>query len=513
MNQSQMTWTRITVLAAALMLSRGLGAITERSAVRAPQGNEAKNVVAESTNDFGFDLYRRFARASNGGNLFFSPYSLSAALTMAATGARGETAREMATVLHLPEEGIGATHAGHRQLKSLFDTDSADPEQRALVVKIRDLKAKIAPFGARIRKLEKQRKWRDLQTASSQERQLVSELNQLLRKVKGHRLSVANALYCDKSYPLSRTYVNTLQSTYDTGAVAVADFRHNAAAAINSINAWVRERTEQRIDNLVGPDTIDGQTRLVLLNAVHFQAEWLEPFLATGTQPRPFTQASGAKSDVQMMRHLFAGCRYGAFTATGKLFATPRMVTAVPGGATEQTYPERGFHVVELPYRGGELSMVVFVPLDPAGLPALEAKLSSNQVDNWLDKLARRRTTVSLPKFESEQSYDVATSLKALGMRTAFDRNRADFSGMTSSKSPRDGFFLSGVVHKAFLSVDEKGTEATAATAIMMAPTSAAPGRKVPFVPHLNANRPFVYMIRDMRSGTVLFLGRFVTPL
>jgi len=211
--------------------------------------------------------------------------------------------------------------------------------------------------------------------------------------------------------------------------------------------------------------------------------------------------------------------RYAAFNADGTLFNTPKNVRR---GQTDGLYPGAdGFAVVELPYKGDDLSMVILAPNSPSGLAVLEANLTSDSVDVWVDQLAKRKVHVFLPKFKMETDYTLGdaekpAALQAMGMVRAFNSSQnpatgADFSGMTTSTNPMDQLYISQVLHKAFVEVDERGTEAAAATAVVMKGKKGAP-ITMPFTPTFNADRPFVFLIRDKATGSVLFLGRMTQP-
>jgi len=178
----------------------------------------------------------------------------------------------------------------------------------------------------------------------------------------------------------------------------------------------------------------------------------------------------------------------------------------------EATYPDdNGFLLAELPYKGDKLAMVVIAPRNPKGLPALEAKLSGQALAQWLGKLDNRDVRVALPKFKLETDYSLGDKLQAMGMKLAFDERRANFHGISKSRNPDDNLSISRVLHKAFVEVNEEGTEAAAATAVMMAVPTSAPVA-VPFIPEFRGDRPFLFLITEVDSGAVLFMGRMNGP-
>jgi serpin B len=222
---------------------------------------------------------------------------------------------------------------------------------------------------------------------------------------------------------------------------------------------------------------LDPMTSLVLVNAVYFKGAWLEPFKKSATKPdAPFTTADGRRVAVPMMAqtHTFG-------------------------------YHDGGsFQMIELPYAGGQRSMVVLLPKQTSGLAGLESSLSAADLDAWLGRLKPRRVDVELPRFRVEQGFALGEVLKVMGVRLAFDPEHADFSGLTGRK-----VWISAVLHKAFVDVDEAGTEAAAATAVGVRATAAfRPEPPVVF----RADHPFVFLIRDRTTGSILFLGRVTNP-
>ncbi|MGF1578550.1 MAG: serpin family protein, partial [Gemmataceae bacterium] len=276
------------------------------------------------------------------------------------------------------------------------------------------------------------------------------------------------------------------------------------------INAWIEKQTRDRIKDILQKGDLNRLTRLVLANAIYFKGQWSEPFDESATKPQDFTLASGTKIKVPTMTD-YKQIKYAAFNADGSFFETPR---TVPLGKNpnklKNTYPGKdGFAMIELPYRGNELSMVVIVPQDPNGLPALVKNLTAEKLDGWVKKMNKRNVFVYLPKFKLETNYQLIKPLKSLGMREAFvepdPRGGADFSGMTSSM--RRDLYISKVIHKAFVEVNEKGTEAAAATVVAVAQATSV-RVMVPFNPTFKADRPFLFLIRHMNTGSILFMGK-----
>jgi serine protease inhibitor len=477
------------------------------------------DAAATAGNAFGFDLYKQLGKDNPGKNLFFSPYSVESALAIVAEGARGETAGEMGKVLRFPADvrraadkerpwDVGPIHAGFAAMNRQFDAASVPPA-KAVLEKIAALRTGLDAANAAAR--------RERNFASRQKAEKIAAgLNKLLGQVDRYELRVANALWGEKTYPFKQAFLDAINKHYRTGAAFPMDFKHHAEAARKEINDWVEKRTKDRVKELIPPKVLDTLTRLVVTNAISFKGEWAEPFSPKRTKQQPFALAGGKTVQTPLMeRQGMKDARYGAFNPDGTFFATP---ARVPRGRVDRTklYPGAdGFEVLELPYKGGDLSMVVIAPRSAGGLAALEKKLSGENAAAWLGMLKQRRVNVFLPKFKLETKYTLNEPLKALGMKTAFKeppRNgAADFQGMTDSPDPRDKLYITKVLHKAFVEVSEKGAEAAAATAVVMAVGRGMPA-SFPFTPDFRADRPFVFLIRDQKSGAILFLGRLTKP-
>ena len=215
-----------------------------------------------------------------------------------------------------------------------------------------------------------------------------------------------------------------------------------------------------------------------------------------------------------MHKYKMESARYGAFNTDGSVFPTPEFID--PEAPVKKVYPdENGFAILELPYKGNEIAMVIIAPNRHDGLATIEKQLNSRKLEQWLNSLETRKTTVFLPKFKLDQDYQMKKTLQDLGMVRAFqdpsDANGAQFQGMTESDDPLQQLYLSEVLHKAFIEVNEKGTEAAAATAVLSL-CGAAPQLLIPFVPEFKANKPFIFLIQERSSGLILFMGKLATP-
>jgi serpin B len=286
---------------------------------------------------------------------------------------------------------------------------------------------------------------------------------------KGFRLKVVNAIWGQTGYAFQPDFLNLLAEDYGAG-LRLLDFAQSPDSSRVTINQWVTDQTEGKIKDLIPQGTIDPLTRLVLTNAIYFNAAWSQQFNAMSTADAQFTRLDNSQVTVPLM-HQSANFRYAE-------------------GANYQA--------IELPYDGNQLSMVVLLPA--AGqFDSFEQSLDAKTLNSILKSLASKQVILSLPRFKTESSFSLRDTLMSLGMTDAF--TSADFSGMTGKRD----FTIGAVMHKAYVSVDENGTEAAAATAVTM-PTSARPETPVTFT----ADHPFIFLIRDIQTGALLFVGRVV---
>jgi serine protease inhibitor len=282
-------------------------------------------------------------------------------------------------------------------------------------------------------------------------------------------LRIANAPFAQRGMALEQPYLDALSSRFDAG-LRLCDFAGDAAGATRTINGWVSDQTKGRIPSLL--DSLDSLTRLVLVNAIYMKAPWETPFEPTATKNAPFTKAGGSTVEAATMSGSIEGAGYAEGT---------------------------DWKAVALPYGKGSLEMLVVVP---DNLASFEAGLDAARFDGIADALDRTTVQLTMPRFKAETKLDLAKTLAAMGMPRAFDPDRADFSAITTAER----LFISAVIHQANISVDEKGTEASAATAVVMKASA------MPRVVSLAVDRPFLFAVRDTDSGGVLFLGRIVDP-
>jgi serpin B len=369
--------------------------------------------VVEGLNAFTFDMYRELS--ADGGNVFFSPYSVEVALAMAYEGANGSTREGMERVLHLPGDDE-ARWTGFRYL-------------------ILSLNPSNGPYV----------------------------------------LSTANALWVQKGYPVNERYLWIIREFY-LGDVRNVDFVRNPDGAAEEINSWAEERTRGRIKDLIQKGVLNEYTRLVITNAIYFRANWSSRFDPGDTANESFTLTSGEKVIAPMMH------QRGTFNYT----------------------ENDELQALEMPYEGGRLSMLIILPRanSPAGI---EGKLTPEFIRELREGMKPELVDVTVPKFRFEASYSLKKPLIDMGMGEAFSGG-ANFSGITDAER----LFISDVIHKTFISVAENGTEAAAATAVIITAAS-APGEE-PEYKVFRADHPFLFLIVDRKTGAILFMGRLMEP-
>ena len=379
--------------------------------------------VVDANNRFALDLYKKLSQdpGFNEKSLFFSPFSISTAFAIAYEGARGSTADEIQSVFHFPKDD-GIRREEFAELISGINNGDAD-----------------------------------------------------------YTLSTANALWAEMTYPFLPEYISTAERYY-SARVTNLDFKNNTEASRITINSWVEDLTNNRIQDLIPSGALDQSTRLVITNAVYFKGTWEKQFDETQTKQDFFTVSPGTTASVQMMQRTDPDATFN--------------------------YAEADlFQALEMPYAhesGKQLSMLVILPKGN-NLAAVESSLNTLDLSDLRDLLTPERVNVFFPKFRLDTTYNLPGTLAAMGMPTAFT-DAADFSGMDGTHT----LCISDVIHKAFIDVNEEGTEAAAATAIEMRATGAI-SRPVP-IPVFRADHPFLFLIVDDETGSVLFIGRLMNP-
>jgi serpin B len=395
---------------------------SDKERITAPDvGMSEQALLVEGNSAFAFELYQALKEKEEDGNLFYSPYSISAALAMTYAGARGETAQQMADTLHF-----------------LLDQDKLHPAFNWL----------DAGFAGRGDGAEG-------------------------KDGEGFRLNIVNAIWGQKDYEFLSDFLDVLTENYDAG-LRILDFITETEKSRLIINEWVSNQTEGRIEDLIPQGEISVWTVLVLTNAIYFNAAWEHPFNEGMTADGQFYLLDGGQVSVPMMRQTESF------------------------GYTDG----KGYQVVELLYDSGELSMVILLP-QAGQFEAFEKTLNAQRVDSIVSGLESTEVALTMPQFEFESEFRLKDTLADMGMPIAFS-GAADFSGMTGTPD----LYISEVIHKAFVSVDEAGTEAAAATAVIMNRCSAPSEPAV----EVTIDRPFIFLIRDIETGAILFVGRVMNP-
>lgn len=381
----------------------------------------ALDELAQSQNDFGFALFHQLDPE---GNAAMSPASIGMALGMTYMGARGETAAEMSKTLRLAQE-LSTLEKGYATVLHEWQSPGVD---------------KVV-------------------------------------------LRVANRIFPEKTLEVDGRFRDLTRRGFGA-PFELLDFKNAPEPARQHINDWVEKQTNERIVDLLPPQSIDAETRMVLANAIYFKAPWTEPFPESATAPAAFWVDGTTEKKVPTMRR------------------TDHLLHAKVDGLS----------IVELPFAGDRFALDVILPDAKNGLAAAERILSSTNWARWMKALQSKRVAIALPKYRVEPaaSLELKAPLQKLGINLAFDREKADFTGIANPPSPADRLFIGQVFHKAFVDVNEKGAEAAAATAVVMprAGSAAQPEEPIAFT----VDHPFLFAIRDTKTGMILFLGRVTDP-
>jgi serpin B len=368
--------------------------------------------VVDANNQFALELY---SELNNGDNIFFSPYSIASALAMAYEGARGETADEMQSVLHFPEDSL-VRRSSYARIHNLINKED-----------------------------------------------------------KEYELYSANVFWAQQDYSFLPEYTNTIEKYYAAEANNL-DFVGKTEESRQIINNWVEEYTNEKIKDLIPAGAINSLTRLVLTNAVYFKGDWVLKFDKKKTRDADFGISPERTVQVKMM--------------------------SLTGNKAKFNYafiPEEELQIIELPYEGEELSMLILLPKE-GGLSSLEESLTVEKLNALRGRMSETKINVYMPKFKFETKYFLPQVLSKMGMPTAFKWPGADFSGMDGTKD----LYISNVIHQAYVEVNEEGTEAAAATAVMVGMTG-MPNQ-------FRADHPFIFMIQERTAGGILFIGKVVDP-
>jgi serpin B len=302
-----------------------------------------------------------------------------------------------------------------------------------------------------------------------------SNLQTKLKNVqqKGNvELLIANSLWPSNRYPIRQEFLSLIKTVYEADITAL-DYLRQTEKARQTINEWVEDKTRDKIKEAIGPGLLDKETRLALVNAIYFKGNWEGQFDEEDTQDDSF-KTSRKKTVTIPMMHQEGDFGYWA---------------------------DENLQILEMPYAGEDLSMLVLLPKDGDGLPELESNLTSKNLREWTSELREQEVDVWFPKFKLEYAFGLEEALKAMGMIDAFSDD-ADFSGMEETRE----LYISAALHKAFIEVNEEGTEAAGITGIVMERTS------IVINPQFRADHPFVFLIQEKQTGSIVFMGRMNDP-
>lgn len=370
--------------------------------------------VVDANNQFAFNLYSELSK-TEGGNIFFSPYSIFSAIAMTYEGARGQTADEVRSVFHFPEIDV---------LRSNF----------------------------------------------------AAIYNIINRKTDAYELRTGNALWIQQDYPILESYISIVEQYYG-GKASNLDFVGKTEESRQTINSFIEEQTNGRIKDLIPQGYLDPMTRLVLTNAIYFKGMWKWEFDKSET-------------------------REEEFKVTPTHVARVPMMCMKPENATFKYADLEELQILELPYKGEEISMLILLP--KGSLESIESSLTAEKLNEWRSRMQETKLDeIYLPKFKIDAKYFLKNTLSRMGMPTIFTPGEADLSGMSGSRE----LFVGFVIHQAYVEVNEEGTEAAAATAVGVELTAIMP--KTVF----RADHPFLFIIQQKDTGNILFLGRVVNPL
>lgn len=308
---------------------------------------------------------------------------------------------------------------------------------------------------------------------------LFGRLDSALKTAQGSKeLNIANSLWPQEKYPFREEFLSLLRKNYGATVTPLHYERETERARV-TINQWVDDKTQHKIAEIIGPRVLNDLTRMVLVNAIYFKGTWATPFPEFATQPDRFFTKPDTTVTVPFMH------KRGRFSY----------------GENDQ------LQLIAMPYAGGQLKMIILLPRSRDGIGQLEKSLTAANLSAWTSGMQDQQVDVALPKFKMSSGFNLAKTLAALGMKDAFDMDRADFSGMDGKSH---WLYISAVLHKAYVDVNEKGTEAAAATAVVMMARGMAPPAEPPRV--FRADHPFLFLIRDSTTGSILFMGRVSQP-
>ncbi|XP_066042996.1 serpin B10-like [Chamaea fasciata] len=411
------------------------------------------DTLNKANTSFALDFFKQQCQEDGDKNILFSPWSISSALATVYLGAKGNTADQMAKVLHFNKAEGAKNVTTTIRMRVYSRTEQSLSNQHACFQKTEIGKSDNIHNGFKA---------------------LSFEINQ---PTKNYLLKSVNQLYGEKSLPFSKEYLLLAKKYYSAEPQSV-DFVGEAEAVRREINSSVEQQTEGKIQNLLPSGSVDSLTRLVLINALYFKGNWATKFEAEATRQRPFRINMHTTKTVPMM---YLRDKFNL-----------NYIESVQAD------------VLELPYVNNDLSMFILLPSDISGLQKLERELTFENLSAWTNPelMEKMNMEVYLPRFTLEEKYDLKSTLSRMGIQDAFTESQADFTAMSKTGD----LVLSQVFHKCYLEVNEEGTEAAAASSATLASRSL--GATVIFL----ADHPFLFFIRHNKTKTILFLGRYSSP-
>ncbi len=395
-------------------------AITPKPMINNPPSDRPSNGkvklddrLVEASAKFGFNLFDRIAKQDTNKNIFISPSSVAIALSMTYNGANGETQEAIAKALELQGIKIDEVNSFNQTIQKLLANGDTNVE-----------------------------------------------------------LNIANSLWARNDIALEPTFLNKVKEFYQA---EITNLNFNDPNSVNTINAWVKQSTKNKIDKIV--DRINPNSLLFLINAVYFKGKWEAPFEKSLTKPQPFILNDGTE------------IQHPAMSRSGKY----------------RYYDAPTFQAISLPYGSGRFSMEIFLPKPKSSLAEFQKQLNAKNWQDWSTKLTRKEGLIQLPRFKMEYEISLKDALQNLGMEIAFNPEKADFRNLSQTKA-----VISDVKHKTFIEVNEEGTEAAAVTSVEMRVTSAMPSEEPPF--RMVVDRPFFFTISDRQTGTIIFMGAIKNP-
>ncbi len=506
--------TRMLVLTGIATMTTQQGSLqaSENESIIAKDNGELEKIVVTANSKFAFDLYSQLAKEKPGQNIFFSPYSTSSALLLAAEAANGITKQEIINTLrynhplnhlnnssqNIPTE-TNKILSGFNSVNKLLQENSTAQEQLVIENKLNAVSKQLDKF-LRLKNTNSytqdetqnnkpsgpDKKLYTLKQLDKKLAELRKEYKKLYEKLNHNELYIANSIWIDKSLNVKNTYIDKLKNTLGNDTIQFADFKNTPEIARKHMNQWVEEKTKNNIKNVYRAGSITPEIILTIGNAIFFKSRWNSEFKPEDTKINNFHLHSGdiIKTPFMYANHM-KNTSYAKFDDKGEAL---------------YTHQKNGFSMIELPYHKRKLSMVIIAPHKETRITSLESIMNEKNITKWMKQMKPSDVYVSIPKFKTKTDYNLTTTLNKMGIKSAFN-NTANLTNISNVKP----LYLSRINHKAQIEVDESGSTAFAHTEIEIS-------LGVPTIQKFIANKPFIYLIKDNKSGTILFLGRMMNP-